>query len=393
MKRIIKAFISAACIVPLASGCIQEIEPQSGSVTLGQAAAAPGAYDNFVDAITSSLTGAFTYGGENNKYPWDFGYPSFYLQRDVMGNDIACEDAGSEWYSTWYGCGTGLGPGYAVCQLPWTYYYKWIKNKEILNRYSDEDEKILMAKVMDKIEFTLNRNTIENTDFLDLYQKELVKDLLRNIKFSNYTFWGGSETAEREILILYPEKLEGILKREDVAEKLLSIVNVNLPNELKGEYNHRDYLGAIIKLGVKREKVGDIFVRNDGADIIVLKEIEEYLLTNLGQLTRFGKSQIDIKDIKDLEEIETITQKVQVIIPQMRLDCIVSESIRCSRAKASEIIKQERVFVNHKLETKNSKLLKEQDMITIRGKGRFKINTILSRTKKDKIVLEIEKYV
>ena len=77
----------------------------------------------------------------------------------------------------------------------------------------------------------------------------------------------------------------------------------------------------------------------------------------------------------------------------MRLDCIVSEGIRCSRAKASEIIKQERVFVNHKLETKNSKLLKEQDMITIRGKGRFKIKTILSRTKKDKIVLEIEKYV
>lgn len=146
MKKIIKAFISAACIVPLASGCIQEIEPQSGSVTLGQAAAAPGAYDNFVDAITSSLTGAFTYGGESNKYPWDFGYPSFYLQRDVMGNDIACEDAGSEWYTTWYGCGTGLGPGYSVCQLPWTYYYKWIKNCNIvLSMYKatpDESKKV-----------------------------------------------------------------------------------------------------------------------------------------------------------------------------------------------------------------------------------------------------------
>ena len=56
-----------------------------------------------------------------------------------------------------------------------------MNKKEILNRYSNEDEKILMAKVMDKIEFTINRNTIENTDFLDLYQKELAKDLLRNI--------------------------------------------------------------------------------------------------------------------------------------------------------------------------------------------------------------------
>ena len=63
-----------------------------------------------------------------------------------------------------------------------------MNKKEILNRYSNEDEKILMAKVMDKIEFTINRNTIENTDFLDLYQKELVKDLLRNIEFSNILF-------------------------------------------------------------------------------------------------------------------------------------------------------------------------------------------------------------
>ena len=82
-----------------------------------------------------------------------------------------------------------------------------MNKKEILNRYSNEDEKILMAKVMDKIEFTINRNTIENTDFLDLYQKELVKDLLRNIEFSNYTFLGGIETAERDILILDPEKI------------------------------------------------------------------------------------------------------------------------------------------------------------------------------------------
>ena len=125
----------------------------------------------------------------------------------------------------------------------------------------------------------------------------------------------------------------------------------------------------------------------------IIKDVEEYLLTNLGELTRFSKAQIETKQISELEPSEVITQKLQIIIPQMRLDCIVSESIRCSRTNVSEIIKQERVFVNHKLETKNSKILHEQDMITIRGKGRFKINNIISRTKKDKIVLEIEKYV
>jgi hypothetical protein len=117
----------ALTTVTTLNSCIKEIDPQSSTVTRDQAAAAPGAFENFVASITSSLNGDFTYGGSSH-YPWDFGYPSFFLQRDVMGNDIAAETSGSEWYTTWYTSGTGLGPTYAVCQLPWTYYYGWIKN-------------------------------------------------------------------------------------------------------------------------------------------------------------------------------------------------------------------------------------------------------------------------
>ena len=113
------------------TGCIKETQPMTSTVTVAQAAAAPGAFQNFVDAITSSLAGQFTYAGSDNR-PWDFGYPSFFLQRDVMGNDMVAETSGSEWYTTWYACGTGLGPDYAICQLPWTYYYKWIKNCNVV---------------------------------------------------------------------------------------------------------------------------------------------------------------------------------------------------------------------------------------------------------------------
>ena len=122
-------YIAALALITVTTlnSCIKEIDPQSSTVTRDQAAAAPGAFDNFVASITSSLNGDFTYGGSSH-YPWDFGYPSFFLQRDVMGQDIAVETSGSEWYTTWYSSGTGLGPTYAVCQLPWSYYYGWIKN-------------------------------------------------------------------------------------------------------------------------------------------------------------------------------------------------------------------------------------------------------------------------
>ena len=126
-KSLVYIAALALTTVTTLNSCIKEIDPQSSTVTRDQAAAAPGAFDNFVASITSSLNGEFTYSGAS-QYPWDFGYPSFFLQRDVMGQDIAIETSGSEWYTTWYSSGTGLGPTYAVCQLPWTYYYGWIKN-------------------------------------------------------------------------------------------------------------------------------------------------------------------------------------------------------------------------------------------------------------------------
>lgn len=127
MKNIVKLFSIATAGLMLMTGCIKEIDPQNSTITAGQAGNAPGSFDNFVTAITNSLAGSFTYSG-SSQYPYDYGYPSFFLQRDVMGQDIAVEDTGSEWYTTWYGCGTGLGPQYAVSQVPWTYYYGWIKS-------------------------------------------------------------------------------------------------------------------------------------------------------------------------------------------------------------------------------------------------------------------------
>ena len=126
MKKILLTFAAALTFAVVFTSCIKEIEPQSSVITQAQAAEAPGSFSNFVSTLTSSLCGNFEYGGSSN-YPYDYGYPSFYIQRDLMGQDFVCL-TGSGWYYYWYCRFIYLGPTYAVCQLPWTYYYTWIKN-------------------------------------------------------------------------------------------------------------------------------------------------------------------------------------------------------------------------------------------------------------------------
>lgn len=269
-----------------------------------------------------------------------------------------------------------------------------MNRQEILNKITNEDDRLLASKLLDKIEFVNSRNSVEYTDFLDMRQRLLLEKLLKDLKIKNYVAYGAYKTAERTVIIIYPEKLEEVFENEKFDYNVvLGVLRIKLPNELKGMYNHRDYLGAIIKIGMKREKVGDIITSKNGAEIIVLKDTEKYIKEGLKDLTRFSKAEFQSIQIEELNVEEPETQRLNIIVPSMRADSVVSEAIRTSRAKATGIIKEERVFVNHELVTKGSKELKEKDLITVRGKGRFKVGKILNQTKKGNLVIEIEKFV
>lgn len=126
MKKIFLALATVALALPTLTSCIEEIDPQSSTVTEAQASRATSFYTSSVDGLTSNLVGQFTYSGSDN-HPYDFGYPSFFLERDVMGQDMVPLGT-NNWFSTWYECSVALAPHYARCQVPWTYYFKWIDN-------------------------------------------------------------------------------------------------------------------------------------------------------------------------------------------------------------------------------------------------------------------------
>ena len=267
-----------------------------------------------------------------------------------------------------------------------------MNKKELLSDYRNQEDRLLLAKVLDKLEFSKTRNKIENTDFLNLYEQDLVNNFLKKIKFTNYYFFGGAGEAERKILIIYPEKINEEMTRKNHS-KMISVIKIKLPIDLDDEYDHSCYLGAIMKLGIEREKVGDISVKNRISEIVVKNEVKEFLLQNLGSLTRFASAQIESEDIENLKKIETQKIEINEIVASLRLDNIVASLARTSRNKAVEILEQERVFLNFKNETKSSKQVKIGDIITIRGKGRFEFKEISGNTRKGRYVIKIDKYI
>ena len=267
-----------------------------------------------------------------------------------------------------------------------------MNKQDLLKDYKKQEDKICLSQVLDKIEFSKIREKIENTDFLDMYQISLVENFLRKIRFDNYQLFGGYDDSERKILIVYPEKYNEKMIEKNYS-KMLKIVRVELPEEEHGKYSHRNYLGGIVKLGLKREKVGDILVSNDGADIIVVDDFSEILKNELPSLTRFESSKINLEELTNLRKKEIKIEEINIIVPSLRLDNIVSDLARTSRSKAAEIINQERVFVNGQNETKLSKQVKLNDVITIRGKGRFIIKEFTGTTRSGRTVIKIEKYI
>lgn len=262
---------------------------------------------------------------------------------------------------------------------------------EILEKYSKPEEKLLVSKLLDRVELCKKRNVITTTDFLDLYQKSIVEKVLKILK-CNFVFFGGYNEANREILIIYPEKLTiEMIKRN--YKNYIEIIRIKLPKNNIGEYQHKDYLSGIMKLGVKREKFGDILVRNDGADIIVSKDISEYIQVNILELTRFSKAKIDTVNIEDIKDIEIKKEEFKIIIQSLRLDSVVAQLVNTSRTKANEIIEQARVFINYEEQQKADKQIKEKDIIVIRGKGKFEIDKIEGNTRKNKQIVIVKKYV
>ncbi len=255
----------------------------------------------------------------------------------------------------------------------------------------NKEEKIILAKLNDKIRLCKTKNKLVNTEFLNMYQENIIRKELERIKAKNYILTGGYSEAESKILIMYPEKITEEIAKENITN-IIKVIKIQLPNEQKGKYQHRDYLGTIMQFGLERERIGDIIVYEDEAYVIVLSENAQYIKDSLQTTKKFKKSKIEIIDIVEMKVKKPEFEEIKISVSSQRLDNFISEICKISRSETTRLIASELVSINCKIETKQTKTVEIGDILIIRGKGKFIVSDFLDINRKGKQVVIVKKY-
>ena len=298
----------------------------------------------------------------------------------------------------------------------------------------EKEDRILLAAIEDKMRQCENRYTVTNTAFLDLRQRALAENFCKaerslvllserpdgtyenpDVKGSGRVralLYGGFADAERRALIFLPEyaELADILPPASISGDIPNLQNgsafatapadcpfcVLKVHAASGvgarKLTHRDYLGSLMGLGIKREMTGDIIVKDGGADIIIMKEIADFLLMNYEKAGR-ANLKLEIADITSLDTGTVNIEEKRDTVASLRLDNLVSSVFGLSRGKAQEAIKTGVVFVNSSQAQKPDMQLNEGDKLVLRGRGKAILREIQGKTRKDRIYIIFDRYI
>ncbi len=251
---------------------------------------------------------------------------------------------------------------------------------------NNAEDKLFAARLDDMVSLCGRDCSAQFSNFLDERQCAAAEAWCsRNAGGLKYRLWGGFEEARRRMLAVYPDYCEDYIL-EEYPMKCLTFTY-----RKEDVLTHRDFLGTFMGMKLKRETIGDIVVGEGMAQVIASEVAARHIA---GTVSKIGKVGVKVTD--DAAFSMEIRQEFQVIsgtVASMRLDCIVGLAAKVSRENAAKLIRSERVDINHFTVTSLSAELKEGDVISVRGSGRFILAGIDGQTKKGRIHINLRKYI
>lgn len=261
-----------------------------------------------------------------------------------------------------------------------------LNRDKVLALFSLADERMLAAKLCDQVELTAKTRSPKISEFLDPRGQEMGRAVLEQIPDIAGFFDGGYDQAERKRLVTIPFSYLG----PPPSPQITAV-------EARGNFQHRkvthrDCLGSVLGLGVKREVIGDILMLEDGCQILTDTEIAAFVEANL---TKIHQVPVTVARI-DFEALRPPMERVKEIrttLASLRLDTVASAGFGTSRSKMADEIATEKLKVNWKPVKSASHPIKQGDIISMRGRGRLEVSELIGQTKKGRYSVILKRYM
>lgn len=254
-----------------------------------------------------------------------------------------------------------------------------------LEGISSSEDKLFMSKMVDQIQLSARYHEKRFSGFLDPRQQNLLYGRLTNLSDIAFDFWGGYDEAERRMVSFFPDYMESDTSQFPIAA--LQITGQGIE-----KLSHRDFLGAILGLGIKREKIGDIIVNHPICYCFCSDDIKEYILTSFAKVGSISIS-VSEKPVADICLPEKKYKIINSTVASLRLDAVISSGLGESRSKVLSYIQSEKVNVNWETVKSPSFNVKQGDVISVRGHGRMVLEQIGGVTRKGRISIMIKRYI
>ena len=259
------------------------------------------------------------------------------------------------------------------------------KSTIIAKTAQEPEDRLLLARVLDKYEQSQRKNIPAATPFLSPWEQQLAQALLNAAGVRDgYGLDGGYEEAERKLLVFLPDWMEE-------AEGELVFLRASFHGQ-DSTLTHRDILGSLMGLGVERDRLGDILVSPHSADIIAAPSLRDFFLREWGEAGRVKLSVVEI----GREELILPQVQVKLIrdtVSSLRLDAVTATAFSMSRGRAAELIAAGRVNLDHVPCLKPDKPVAEGAVLTARGFGRARLREVGGLSKKGRTGITIERYL
>ena len=246
------------------------------------------------------------------------------------------------------------------------------------------EQELCKKRLIDLSKQANRKGIVLFSDFLNLNERNIYQ---QNLKFfeSKTESFGGVEFAERQIIAFIPDALYYEWNYPIIALK----VTPSYP-KFAEKLTHRDILGALMHMGIDRGKIGDIFVAEDVYYIICEESIADYFIESIEKIrhTIVKLSHVSLDDLKTIQNLK----EMNGIVTSNRLDSILACVFKLSRSQALDLLRAEKVFVNGKMVQNPSYTIKPNEIISLRGYGRFVFVKESGVTGKGRIKIEYKLY-